>query len=102
MKAIHTAQKDFFILESLGIVVNPKFGRCKCSKCPVPGVRYMQRKELELQLIKVNLKRNPDEDGWITSYPLLHLRELLKGGRTVGMRSLLSTERSFKKDPIAR
>ena len=102
MKEIHAAQKDFFTLESLGIVVNPKCGRCKYSKCPVPGVGYMQHEEVELQLIKENLKRNPGEDGWITSYPLLHPRELLKGDRTAGMRSLLSTERSFKKDPIAR
>ena len=102
MKESHVAQKDFFTLESLGIVVNPKCGRCKCSKCPVPGVRYTQREEAEFWLIKENLKRNLDEDGWITSYPLLHPRELLRGDCAAGMRSLLLTERSLKKDPIAR
>ena len=42
LKESHAAQKDFFRLESLGTVVNPKCSSCKSGKCPVLGARYTQ------------------------------------------------------------
>ena len=89
---------DFFKTEQLGTVVDPKCGSCRCGRCPVPGSRYSFREEAELKLIQENLKYDESQGAWIAKYPYLHSRELLKGSRTVAVKSLLATEKMLLKN----
>ena len=88
IKEAYTEMNDFFKLESLATSAHLKCRACKCGHCPVPGSRYSQREESELKLIEENLFRNPNKKGWIMSYPVLHLKELLRGDRVAAMKSL--------------
>ena len=74
---------DFFKTERLGTKVKPKCGACHCGRCPVPGLRYSHREESELKLIEEGLCYDDDLNCWITSYPYLHSKELLKGTNTL-------------------
>ena len=43
---------DFFKVESLRTMIEPKCGSCKCGKCPVPGPQYSHKEESELHVIE--------------------------------------------------
>ena len=90
---------DFFKVERLGTVVEPRCGGCICGKCPVPGSRYSFREESELKLIEENIRHDEERSCWIARYPYCFPRESLKGTREVAKKSMLATERSLKKEP---
>ena len=56
----------FFKADSLGTVVEPRCGDCKCSKCPVPGSLYSFREQQEYDVIWNNLFRKADLNRWWT------------------------------------
>ena len=70
---------DFFQLERLGTVVEPRCGSCRCGRCPVPGSRYSFREESELKLIEENLSYDEEQHCWVAKYPYVYARETLKG-----------------------
>ena len=90
---------DFFKVERLGTVVEPRCGGCVCGKCPVPGSRYSFREESELKMIEENLRHDEERSCWIARYPYYYPREVLKGSREVAKKSMLATERSLRKKP---
>lgn len=47
----------FFKADSLGTVVEPRCGGCKCSRCPVPGSSYSFQEQKEYDIISNNLGR---------------------------------------------
>ena len=55
----------FFKADSLGTIVEPRCGDCKCSKCPVPGSLYSFREQQEYDVIWNNLFR---KEGVNTDY----------------------------------
>ena len=97
-KVAAAEMSDFFKMESLGTVIEPKCGSCRCGKCPVPGSRYSHREESELKMIEEGLRYDAGRSCWVTKYPYLHSKELLRGSREVALKSMLSTERSLRKD----
>ena len=66
----------------------------------MPGSRYSFQEEAELKLIEDNMRYDEEQKCWIASYPYLHPRETLRGTKEVAMKSLLSTEKTLKKDPL--
>ena len=38
-----TEMSNFFKIKSLGTIVKPRCGSCRCGKCPVPGFHYSPR-----------------------------------------------------------
>ena len=60
---------DFFEVEKLGTVVEPRCGACRCGRCPVPGSRYSYREEAELRLIQDNLEYDENRQCWVAKYP---------------------------------
>ena len=49
-------------------------------------------------MIEAGLHQDEARGCWVTSYPYLHPKGLLRGMKEVAMKSMLSTERSLKKD----
>ena len=47
---------DFFKVECLGTMIQPKCGSCKYGKCPVPGGIYSHGGESELCIIEEGLQ----------------------------------------------
>ena len=88
---------DFFNMEKLGTVVEPRCGSCKCGKCPVPGSRYSFREESELKLIDENLSYDEESGCWVTKYPFLFPKDMLKGSKEVAMKSMVATERTLRR-----
>ena len=86
---------DFFNTEKLGTIVEPRCGSCKCGKCPVPGSRYSFREESELKMIEDNLSYDEAEGCWVTSYPFLFSKDLLKGSKEVAIKSMVATEKTL-------
>ena len=97
-KMAPTEMNNFFKSEQLGTIVEPKCGSCRCGHCPVPGSRYSFREESELKLVEENLSYDDEKGSWVTKYPYLYPRELLKGTREVAEKSMLAAEKSLKKD----
>ena len=68
-------ENDFFQLDQMGTLVEPKCGGCKCGRCPVPGSVYSYREQMQLDLINW-LRRYNDEKGFLeTEYPWKRGRE---------------------------
>ena len=51
------AEQRFFQSELLGTVVEPRFGGCRCSKCPVPGSLYSFKEQKQYDKIQGLLYR---------------------------------------------
>ena len=68
--------ENFFKMESLGTIVEPRCGFCHCGKCLVPGSRYSHRDKSELKLLEEGLHYNSKRSCWVMSNPYLHPREL--------------------------
>ena len=49
-------------------------------------------------MIEEGLQYDDTKGCWVTKYPYLHPKELLRGSKEVAMKSMLSTERLLKKD----
>ena len=90
---------DFFNSEQLGTIIEPKCGSCRCGRCPIPGSRYSFREETELRLIEEKLIYDETQNCWISEYPYLFPREVLKGSKEVAYKSMLQTERSLSRNP---
>ena len=91
---------DFFNTEQLGTIVEPKCGSCKCGRCPIPGSRYSFREETELRLIEEKLVYDDTQSCWISEYPYLFSREVLKGSKEVAYKSMLQTERALSRNSV--
>ena len=89
----------FFKSGSLGTVVEPKCGSCKCSKCPVPGVRYSFKEQREYDVINNNLYRVKDLKRWFTKYPWHCNRNFLPKNDRIAYQSLMSLEKRLSLNP---
>ena len=89
----------FFKAESLGTLIEPRCGDCKCSKCPVPGSLYSFREQQEYDVIRNNLFRKEGENRWWTAYPWKSGRDALPKNDKAAMKSLLALEKMLKKNP---
>lgn len=89
---------DFVCGEELATEVSPKCGGCKCSKCPTVGHTYSFREQQELQLIRDNLRYDPEEQCWVTKYPWLSDPASLPDNYRTALSTLKSTESTLKKD----
>ena len=89
----------FFKADSLGTVVEPRCGGCKCSRCPVPGSSYSFQEQKEYDIVSNNLFRKEGENRWYTSYPWRTSRDALPKNDVNAMKSLLSLEKMLKRDP---
>ena len=93
-------QEDlFFGAESLGTRVEPNCGGCKCSKCPVPGSKYMFEEQRQYNKINKNLFRVEGVNRWYTEYPWCCPRSTLPKNDKVALQNLASLERSLSRDP---
>ena len=88
----------FFQAESLGTVVEPRCGGCKCSKCPVPGSIYSFKEQREHDTIWKNLFRVEGENRWYTEYPWTCSRCVLPKNEKAALQNLISLERSLAKN----
>ena len=91
-------QNAFFQAESLGTVVEPQCGGCKCTKCPVPGSKFSFKEQREFNTIIKNLFYNKEKKRWVTSYPWKCDRSVLPRNDKGAMKQLLSLEKSLQKD----
>ena len=89
----------FYKAESLGTVIVPMCGECKCSKCPVPGSKYSYKEQLEFDVINNSLFRKEGENRWYTGYPWINGREVLPKNDKSALQSLLSLEKMLKRNP---
>ena len=90
------AEKLFFDSQSLGAVVEPRCGGCKCMKCPVPGSRYSFSEQRQFDTINQNLFR---KDGiWYTEYPWCCARNVLPRNDKIAYQNLLNLERMLEKN----
>ena len=89
----------FFKAESLGTVIEPRCGDCRCSKCPVPGSMYSFREQQEFNTIMNNLFRKEGENRWWTPYPWKSERDVLPKNDKAALRSLYALEKMLMKNP---
>ena len=89
----------FFKADSLGTIVEPHCGGCKCGKCPVPGSLYSFRETQEKNTIENNLFRKEGENRWYTPLPWVKGRDQLPKNDKAALKNLLSTEKAMKRDP---
>ena len=99
VKQVEGGEKDFFQLEQMGTVVEPKCGACRCGRCPVPGSLYcfMEQKQPDL----VNQLRSYNTEGkfWETEYPWKKSRETLEKNEGAAWKNLLALEKKLKTNP---
>ena len=89
----------FFNSESLGTIVEPKCGGCKCSRCPVPGSKYSFKEQREYDIIQKNLFYDEEKKRWYTEYPWLCKRSILPKNEKIALQSLISVERNLSRNP---
>ena len=89
----------FFRGQLLGTVVDPRCGGCKCSKCPIPGMKYSFKEQQEYETIQKNLFYCPQRKRWITTYPWATARSALPKNEKAAYQALLSLERRLQKNP---
>ena len=100
MKATPLTDEDlFFQSQSLGTIVEPRCGGCKCSKCPIPGMKYSFKEQQEYDLIQKNLFYDEDQRRWFTEYPWSTERSALPRNEKAALQLLYSLERNLKKKP---
>ena len=64
-----TDEDLFFKSESLGTVVDPRCGGCKCGKCAIPGQKYNFKDQQEFDYIQNKLIYDSELKRWFTQYP---------------------------------
>ena len=89
----------FFQSESLGTVIGPRCGGCKCSKCPIPGFKYIFKEQKEYDIIQKNLFYDEQKKTWSTEYPWVCVRSVLPRNDKTALQSLISVERNLSRDP---
>ena len=92
-------EDQFFQAESLGTVVEPACGGCKCSKCPVPGSLYSFKEQKEFDMIMKNLEYRQDLKRWFTAYPWKSYRSSLPCNDKAALKLLQSLEKTLQKKP---
>ena len=93
-------QEDlFFGAKLLGTVVVPNCGGCKCSKCPVPGSKFMFEEQRQYNIINKNLFHAEGVNRWYTEYPWCCPRSTLPKNDSAALQNLASLERSLARDP---
>ena len=92
-------ENRFFECESLGTIVEPKCGGCRCSKCPVPGSRYSFKEQSEYDIIQKNLFYDDGKKCWYTEYPWNCNRNVLPRNEKIALQSLITLERNLSKKP---
>ena len=90
---------NFFDGEELATDINIKCGGCKCGSCPIPGHSLSFKEEQELDMIRAGLEYDQRDKLWRTSYPWLVDPSNLPDNYGTALKTLMSTERSLKKDP---
>ena len=96
--AVIDKEMMFFQLESLGTVINPSCGGCKCCKCPIPGSKYSFEQQRQLDTIIKNLVYDREAKRWFTSYPWKVPRDTLPKNDKAAYQCLLALERRLSKD----
>ena len=94
-----TDEDSFFRSESIGTVVQPACGGCRCGDCPISGMKYSFIEQQEYDVIQRNLVYKEDEKRWFTEYPWKTDRSALPRNEKEALRLLLNVERSLQKDP---
>ena len=84
--------------EELGIYSHQKCGSCKCGKCPQPGHTFSFQEEMELNLIRDNLKYNEENSCWVTKYPWKFDPNLLPDNENATFSTLQRLEKKLQKD----
>ena len=85
-----------FESKSLGTVVDPRCGGCKCGTSPIIGSRSSFKEQREFDIINRNLCRK--EGAWFTEYPWCFPRSVLPKNCKSVLQSLLNLERTLSKD----
>ena len=58
-----------FEFENLGVMIDPKFGGCKCAGCPILGSKYSFFEQKQFDIIHKNLFYHESLKRWFTQYP---------------------------------
>ena len=66
----------------------------------MPESRFCQKEGAELKLVENGMYYDEERGQLMAKYPFIFPRELLKGTMEIAFRSMLSTERSLKKDKL--
>ena len=64
-----TNEDLFFQSQELGTVVEPQCGGCKCSKCPIPGMKYTFKEQQAFDIVQKNLVYCEIHKRWFVEYP---------------------------------
>ena len=88
----------FFKSQSLGTMVEPRCGGCKCSKCPIPGSKFSFKEQQEFDVINKNLFRVEGVNRWYTEYPWHCPRSVLPKNDKTALQNLRNLERSLSKN----
>ena len=100
-KSLLKAVELFVESQSMGSVVEPRCGGCKCGKCPIHGQKYSFHEQQEHDIIDNNL-RHVEIDGktrWITELPWKCPRNTLPRNEKAAHQNLCSLRRSLEKKP---
>ena len=90
--------EDFYNIENLGVECTPRFGCCKCGKCPLGAKNYSLKEEKELHLIEGNLHFNNYEHRRMTPYPWIRDPPDIPDNRKAAFGMPLSTEKRLAKN----
>ena len=89
----------FFKSQALGTVVEPQCGGCKCSKCPIPGMKFTFKEQQGFDKVQKNLKYCEIHKRWYVEYPWAVDRSCLPRNEEAAYQWLLSLERRLSKNP---
>ena len=89
----------FFKSQLLGTLVEPQCGGCKCSNCPIPGMKYSFKEQQEYDHIQAKLEYCEERKRWFVEYPWAVDRSSLPKNEKAAYQWLLSLERMLSKKP---
>ena len=89
----------FFESQTLGVMVEPHCGGCKCGKCPIPGAKFSFKEQQAYDKINSNLYRCDGLERWFTQYPWICSRSVLPKNKKAALQNLLSLERTLSRNP---
>ena len=92
-------EDSFFRAESLGTVVEPQCGGCRCNHCPIPGSQFSFKEQREFNTIQKLLFYDMEKKRWFTSYPFKCDRSVLPRNDKSAFKQLHSLEKSLLKNP---
>ena len=98
-KSAVVSEEYFLQSESMGTLVEPRCGGCRCGTCPVPGSLYSHREQQEYDKIQKNLFYDDESRCWYTEYPWKRDRSVLPRNDKQALQSLLTLEKYLQKNP---